>query len=99
MRKNRLESHLYYGLAILAVLFVVVGLTAALKGTESTALKDEKSEEVLKVKKEEPGKEEKPVEKEETKAKNPNIRVLLMTDGYQYTTQDRKSTRLNSSHE
>lgn len=96
MRKNRLESHLYYGLAILAVLFVVVGLTAALKGTESTALKDEKSEEVLKVKKEEPGKEEKPVEKEETKAKNPNIRVLLMTDGYQYTTHPQVSVSASS---
>ena len=32
MDRRRLEGQLYYGLAVLAALFVVVGLTAALKG-------------------------------------------------------------------
>lgn len=95
MRKNGLEKHLYYGLAILAVLFVVVGLTAAIKGTESIALKEEKGEEIPVVKTERPKEEGEAAEnekkKEEEKAKNPNIRVLLMTDGYQHTTHSKVS--------
>lgn len=81
MRKNGLEKYLYYGLAVLAVLFVVVGLTAALKGggEESTPLKVKKGDE----KKQDNEKQEE--EKQET-AVNPDIRVLLMTDGYQYIT-------------
>lgn len=83
VRKSGLEKHLHYGLAILAVLFVIVGLIAALEGNggESMPFRARKAEPV-KGKKEEEKQEE---VKQET-AGNPNIRVLLMTDGYQYAT-------------
>ncbi len=85
MKKNRLEKHLYYGLAILTVLFIIVGLTAALKGSGEGIEKEKNSEIQPKEKSSEPDKEEKAQEKK-IKAENPNIRVLLMTDGYQHIT-------------
>lgn len=72
MGRNQLEKQLYYGMAVLIILFVVVGLMAALKGTH-----EEKEEENKK-----PGKIS---EKAQVLVQNPDIRVLLMTDGYQNT--------------
>ena len=59
MRRNGLEKYLYYGLGILAVLFVVVGLTAALNGTgiDSMPLRA-KREETVKGKKDREKQEE-----------------------------------------
>lgn len=100
VRNNRLGRHLYYGMAVLTVLFIVVGLTAALKGNHTDHMAVWKKESV------EPPEEEKSAdvpegqkgkkdtnktkEKNEKKAEkkktdNPKIRVLLMTDGYSGT--------------
>ncbi len=76
--RRRLEGQLYYGLAVLAALFVVVGLTAALKG--AGAEQEEGKEEERRIKKEE-AQSDSPKEP----AQNPVIRVLLMTDGYRHT--------------
>lgn len=75
MKRRRLEKQLYYGLAVLAVLFIVVGLTAALRGVGADKPKDKRDAQAGEVKENVvvPG------------AANPIIRVLLMTDGYQHT--------------
>lgn len=98
MGKNRLESHLYYGLGILTALFVVVGLTAALRGNDAGRVaargrgEEAVSEKILLGKEDgasgdkKEKAEEKNSGKREKKAKNPKIRVLLMTDGYRQTT-------------
>lgn len=80
--RGRRERQLYYGLAILAVLFVIVGLNTVLQGKGSA---DASSKGVN-------GKPETSVESKEQmegtqksskkKADNPTIRVLLMTNGY-----------------
>ncbi len=85
MRRNGLEKHLYYGLAILTVLFIIVGLTAALKGSGEGDGKAKKGEMLSEVEKEEKKEEEK-TGKEKESAAGSDIRVLLMTDGYQYIT-------------
>ena len=106
MRGNRLTRHLYYGVAILTVLFVVVGLTAALRG-------DDEDREVVKSGESSMehdvsgGQEEKDVKekgegetentgKKEDEAENPDIRVLLMTDGYQEITHPSVSVSSSS---
>lgn len=76
--RRRLERQLYYGLAVLAALFVVVGLTAALKGAGKK--QEGRQEEERRIRKEQ-AEEASPKEP----AQNPLIRVLLMTDGYQHT--------------
>lgn len=86
--KRRLEKQLYYGLAVLVVLFIVVGLTAAIRGTG-------KNEDVMRqseVKEGDAGDIDKKlagIQKESDK--NPLIRVLLMTDGYQNIVHPRVS--------
>lgn len=77
MDRNKLEKHLYYGLAILTALFVIVGLTKALQDYR------EKKTEVMKEQTLFP---EKGTEEEAgTEVENPDIRVLLMTDGFRNT--------------
>ncbi len=77
--RNRVEKHLYYGLAILAVLFVIVGLTRALWGYR------EKETEVMKEQTIFPEKETEEETAAEAEAENSSIRVLLMTDGHRNT--------------
>lgn len=76
VRHRRKEKYLYYGLAILVTLFIIVGLVSALKGTDirkgtGTPGKEKKSEESK------GGRSE-----EKTAIDNPNIRVLIMDNGY-----------------
>ncbi|MEY8509350.1 SpoIID/LytB domain-containing protein [Lachnospiraceae bacterium 42-17] len=98
MRRNGLEKYLYYGLGILAVLFVVVGLTAALNGTgiDSMPLRAKREETVKGKKDREKQEEAKQEEAKQETAGNPNIRVLLMTDGYQYLTHPSVSVSSDS---
>jgi len=78
--RNKLEKQLYYGLAVLVALFVVVGLTAALKGYKEEKWKgSEESPEIV-----EKSKNQKAGQKD-GKLSNPNIRVLLMANGYSGT--------------
>lgn len=72
MNRGRLEKQLYYGLAILAVLFVIAGLTQALRGYR------EKETEVMREQTILPEKDE----IKDEKVADQSIRVLLMTDGY-----------------
>lgn len=73
MDRSRLEKKLYYGLAILAALFVIVGLKEALRGHREKETEVMKEQTIL-------PEEEKKIEEE--KVENPNIRVVLMTNGY-----------------
>lgn len=76
MRRRRKEKYLYYGMAILVTLFIIVGLVSALKGTGKikglgrTGIEKEAGEA-------EGGPEEK-----NTAIDNPDIRVLIMDNGY-----------------
>lgn len=81
-RKNRahkIESQMRLGIAVLAMLFIVVGLTNAVKGrTVQEAYKDTEE-----TKKEEEIKGKPETESAGEAAKNnPKIRVLIMTDGF-----------------
>lgn len=69
----------------MTVLFIIVGLTAALKGSGEDGGKVKKGEMLSEMKKEEKKEEEKAGEEKEPAAGS-DIRVLLMTDGYQYIT-------------
>lgn len=95
MGRNRLEKQLYYGFAILIVLFIVVGLKAALRGdgedirnpggiTETAKMEEISGTEKLK-KTEKNKRQEKGTDtgKGEKTQADLDIRVLLMTDGYQ----------------
>lgn len=70
MKKSRQEKYMYYGFAILICVLIVSGLLSALRGTD----KKGKKENTEKAKEETIS---------ETPVDNPNIRVVLMTDGYQ----------------
>ncbi len=83
--KKRRDRQLYYGMAILAAAFVVVGLTTAIKGENNRTLEAGKSAEVIKKdgdvkEKAADNKEEQDVKKED----NPDIRVLIMTNGFKH---------------
>lgn len=69
LQRIKLEKHLYYGLAILIAVFIITGLTTALKGTE-----DDNTQETVK--------EQELIPEEKAEVPDKNIRVLLMTDGY-----------------
>lgn len=75
MRRKRKEKYLYYGMAILATLFIIVGLVSALKGTHAERDSGKTAGE-----KDTGGKNS--AQKEMTVADNPNIRVLIMDNGY-----------------
>ena len=87
-RKSR-EKQIYYGMALLAAVFIVVGLTAAVKGgsekgaevSKVAAVKpeDEKKADEARTKEKEGQKSD---EDKKVKADNPDIRVLLMTNGF-----------------
>ena len=101
MRRKRLEKQLYYGLAVLLALFIIVGLTSALKegGKESRETVQTRMSGEMESEKdagEEKGgdRETKDGKKDQGgtddgKAENPNIRVLLMTNGYSHTTHEK----------
>lgn len=89
-RKKNKEKQIYYAISLLVMIFIVVGLTTAVKGGAK------KSVEVSKVEKVKPEDEKKadkaadkntadngnPDKSEKIKADNPDIRVLLMTNGF-----------------
>ncbi len=84
-RKRIREKQIYYGMALLAAVFIVVGLTSAVKGGTKDGIKVNSTQAVQPSGKAKDGnadaKEE--TEKEEKiQVDNPNIRVLLMTDGF-----------------
>ena len=82
MKHLRGEKRFYYGMTVLVLVFIIAGLTSNLEGgvrgnrQEKEAF-DQKPEEVQ---------TEQENQGEETQVvSNPNIRVLLMTDGYKNT--------------
>lgn len=92
MRKSRRirEKQIYYGIAVLVAIFIVVGLTSAVrdgtdrgpaagegKGTSADRAKTEKAGEDEEAEKESAD--------EKVKVDNPDIRVLLMTNGFRGT--------------
>ena len=86
-RKSR-EKQIYYGMALLAALFVVIGLTSAIRGgtddvREASKVIQDASEGNLK--KEEEKEEEEKAKSREKAAKNPDIRVLVMTNRFKGT--------------
>lgn len=72
LQKIKLERQLYYGMAILIAVFIITGLTTALKGT-----KEDEAQETVK--------EQEIIPEEKAEVPDKNIRVLLMTDGYKNT--------------
>lgn len=89
-RKKRREKQLYYGMALLVMLFIIVGLTSAVKGRDQRELpvnkeiKEEKQTSGGDTK-ENPVSEQESEDKRKKEAENPNIRVLLMTNGFRNT--------------
>ncbi len=91
-RKSR-EKQIYYGMALLAALFVVIGLTSAIRGgtddvREAGKVIQDASEGNLKKeeeKEEEEKEEEEKAKSREKAAKNPDIRVLVMTNRFKGT--------------
>lgn len=83
-KKKSREKQVYYGLAILAALFVIVGLTSAVRGDMGKSKEVSKMDETVDIKQEDGGSED---DKEDTDdkdklAENPDIRVLIMTNGF-----------------
>ena len=82
MKHFRGEKRFYYGMSVLVLVFIIAGLTSNLEGgvrgnrQEKEAF-DQKPEEVQT--------EQENQEEETQVVSNPNIRVLLMTDGYKNT--------------
>ncbi|MGN1165191.1 MAG: SpoIID/LytB domain-containing protein [Lachnospiraceae bacterium] len=82
-RISKIKSHIHYGIAILIMLFVIVGLTTAIKGRGIDDVFKENGTQETEIKEKVAEQGEKTV-KEQEKA-NPIIRVLIMTDGFRYT--------------
>lgn len=92
MRKNKKirEKQIYYGMAVLVAIFIVVGLTTAVRGGGAKETKSgDKAEAGKDGAAEKSGDEEENAEK--INVDNPDIRVLLMTDGFRDTTHSRVS--------
>lgn len=89
-RKNK-EKQIYYGIALLAALFVVIGLTSAIRGETGDTLEvgemlqDADDGDAGKDGNEEAAEENEKVKSKEKTAENPNIRVLVMTNGFKGT--------------
>ena len=76
MRRRKKEKYLYYGMAILVTLFIIVGLVSALKGTgKIKGLGRTGTEKGT-------GEAEGGPEEKNTAIDNPDIRVLIMDNGY-----------------
>lgn len=86
-KKNSREKQVYYGLAVLAALFVVVGLTSAVRGDMGKSEEVSKMEEPVDIKREEeePEEDEDNAADKDKLAENPDIRVLIMTNGFRGT--------------
>lgn len=88
MRKNKRirEKQIYYGIAVLVAIFIVVGLTTAVRDGSGRSIETARIEEVKpedEAKADEAREEkEKADAGEKVKVDNPDIRVLLMTDGF-----------------
>lgn len=105
MRKNKKirEKQIYYGMAVLVAIFIVVGLTTAVRGGADDPAENAGAKETESGDKAEAGKDgaaEKSGDEEEDAEKisvdNPDIRVLLMTDGFRGTTHSRVSLASDS---
>lgn len=98
-KRRRRNNQIYYGLAILTALFIVVGLTRAIKGETNQNLEVSKTTNVDGADTIEDAKAEKKAsdETDEKSAKedNPIIRVLLMTNGFKNITHS--EVKLSSS--
>lgn len=75
MREFKGERQLYYGLAILVTVFIITGLINALGEPKKKEAEVLKEQELISE------------TKEEAEIVNPNIRVLLMTNGYKEVVQ------------
>lgn len=84
-QKKSRERQLYYGMALLAAVFIVVGLTTAIKNGAEKSMEVSKVEEVEpkdEAKADKASADEDGKDNEEIKVDNPDIRVLLMTNGF-----------------
>lgn len=88
-KKNK-EKQIYYGMALLVAVFVVVGLTTAIRGGAEKSVEVSKAEEAeLEAEDKEDGAGgdgESADTDEEVKVDNPDIRVLIMTNGFKDVT-------------
>lgn len=83
-RKQRREKQVYFGMALLVMLFIVAGLTTAIRGGERRDVEtfDTATESDL-------GLVDETSEKRAAEKENPNIRVVIMTDGFSHITHDK----------
>lgn len=79
MKHFRGEKRFYYGMSVLVLVFIIAGLTSNL---ESGVRGNRQEKEAFDQKQEEVQTEQENQEEETQVVSNPNIRVLLMTDGY-----------------
>lgn len=82
MKHFRGEKRFYYGMSVLVLVFIIAGLTSNLEGGVRG---NRQEKEAFDQKQEEVQTEQKNQGEETQVVSNPNIRVLLMTDGYKNT--------------
>ncbi len=82
MKHFRGEKRFYYGMTVLVLVFIIAGLTSNLEGGVRG---NRQEKEAFDQKQEEVQAEQKNQGEETQVVSNPNIRVLLMTDGYKNT--------------
>lgn len=82
MKHFRGEKRFYYGMTVLVLVFIIAGLTSNLEGGVRG---NRQEKEAFDQKQEEVQTEQKNQGEETQVVSNPNIRVLLMTDGYKNT--------------
>ena len=83
MKKRREDKRIYYGMTILVLVFIIAGLSSNLQG----GIRGNRQEkEAFDQKQEEQAQIDKNAKMDQTQeVSNPNIRVLLMTNGYKNT--------------
>ena len=82
MKHFRGEKRFYYGMSVLVLVFIIAGLTSNLEGGVRG---NRQEKEAFDQKQEEVQTKQENQEEETQVVSNPNIRVLLMTDGYKNT--------------
>ena len=82
MKHFRGEKRIYYGMAVLVLVFIIAGMTSNLKGG-TFGIRQER--ETFGKKQEDTTAEQDGQEEQTQEVSNPNIRVLLMTNGYKNT--------------
>lgn len=97
MKKNRREKQLYYGMAILISLFIIVGLTKAIKGEKTVETSGQEVNKSKTQKEEQTASGDEKEKKEEKQ--NPSIRVLIMTNGYKNTVHSKVTISAESGME